>query len=152
MALDLGRPLILCHCRLAGCPQIAHPAGGMAHFLQVTALKPLQRAPRLVLHLLGASPDWLIVTCQAPDRGVASGIGFRPGTTGGFGAASAVACVLSRGRLALAFYHCVPFWLDACQALRWGGLCLGLVWGPILRWRLISVVPLAKGGIPFLRT
>ena len=27
-----------------------------------------------------------------------------------------------RGGLALAFHHCVPFWLDACQALRWGGL------------------------------
>ena len=40
-----------------------------------------------------------------------------------------LACVLSRVGLALVFCHCVPFWLDACQALRWGGLCLGLV-GP----------------------
>ena len=63
MALDLGRPLILCPRQRAGCPQIAHPADGMAHFLQVTALRlsPLQRSPRLALHLLGASPDWLIV-------------------------------------------------------------------------------------------
>ena len=32
-----------------------------------------------------------------------------------------LACVLSRVGLALVFCHCVPFWLDACQALRWGG-------------------------------
>ena len=48
-----------------------------------------------------------------------------------------------RGGLALAFYHCVPFWLDTCQAPRWSGLCLGLV-GPHsamaldLGWSLIS--------------
>ena len=60
MALDLGRPLILCHCRLAGCPQIAHPAGGMAHSLQVTALKPCNVHP-VWCALLGASRDWLIV-------------------------------------------------------------------------------------------
>ena len=88
----LGRLLILCPRQRAGRPQIAHPVGGMAHFLQVTALKPLGNV----------HPVWCC-TCWAQVRtGSLSGdIGFRPGTPGGFGADSAVACVLFQGDLRL---------------------------------------------------
>ena len=131
MALDLGRPLGLqCFASLV-CWLSADrvPAGGVRVPSRSRRLS-LAWHTRLVLHLLGASRDWLIVTRQAPDRGVACVIGFRPGTPGGFGAVSAVACVLPPGGLALVFCHCVPLWRDACQALRWGGLYLGLFGAP----------------------
>ena len=79
---------------------------------------------RLVLHLLGASPDWLIVK---PFGGVALGSGLVP--LEGRCRFGRRLCIVPGVGLAPACYHCVPFWLDACQALRWGGLRLGLV-GP----------------------
>ena len=129
MALDLGHPLILCLCRHAGCPQIAHPAGGMAHYLQDTALKASARAP------FGAAR-----ACRKP--GLAErrfDVRLRPGTPGGLGA-FAVAGTLSQGDTCLHTATSCPSGQAFVRLL--GGVAFAQAFvGPHLRWRLISVVP-----------
>ena len=76
---------------------------------------------------------WPILAClcwaQVRTGSLSGDIGVRPGTPGGFGADSAVACVLSQGDLRLRFCHCTPFWRDTCQAWM-SGVCALPRWAP----------------------
>ena len=115
--------------RCAGFPQIAFPRVGCA-FPPSHGAQALQRHTRLVLRLLGASPDWLMSRVK-PFGGVASGFGFRPGTLGGFGAVSAARlCIVQGGTCTCVLPLCAL--LARClSSPSVGWLVSWPVWGPI---------------------